>query len=93
MKTFRCKIVSKEFFSKKGKTNTRELYVNYQGKDYFIKLCESKVKKEDLEVYLNQELTLSFEIKTGNWDVSECGGQYKQSRVGEYIVIESINEV
>lgn len=88
-------IVKKEFINKKGVgTGVFEYYAQRSIQDYFIKFCESKISKKELEQALEAEkgllktVRLEVEYKEGNWD--QCGKELVQSRTGSYIIIHSI---
>ena len=80
----------KPFVIKNGvETDQMELYLRCSIQDYFIKLCESNVAREDLELYLNKGITVEMEIVDGEWD--RCPGDpVVQSRIGKYVTIKSI---
>ena len=88
-----AQIVRKSFMKKNGKKSSHtELYVRRSIQDYFIKFCESKVSREDIEKAIEdhgETLSLEIEIKKGNWDI--CDEEQVQSRGGDYIVIHKIN--
>ncbi len=67
-----------------------ELYFRASIQDYFIKFCESKITKEDLEPFVNKVISAHVEIKNGNWDICPDDLQEMQSRVGPYIIIKEI---
>lgn len=86
-----CQLVEKSFIKKNGEASDfKELYLRCSIQDYYIKLCESDVTKEDLLPYLNSEITVEMEIKEGNWDICPDELLHIQSRVGTYVVIKSI---
>lgn len=88
-----CQLIEKEFVNKGGKiTEYKELYLRCSIQDYFIKLCESKVTKKELEKYLNKGITIEMEIKEGMWDHCNDNPAYAQSRVGNYVIIKKIIE-
>ena len=74
-------IVKKAFVNKIGKAGDfKEFYFRASIQDYFIKFCESKVGKKELENYINKEkgndilidkpITLEVEIvNDGLWDI------------------------
>ncbi len=89
----RTTIVSKSFIKKNNKaTGKKELYISVSEKDYFIKFCESDIKRKSLENYLNKKtkpITLEIEYRKGYWDI--CDGNFmKQSRKGAYVIIHRI---
>ena len=59
-----------------------DLYIERSVQDYFIKFCESKVSREELETHLstkNTEIkvaTLEVEFLDGSWDI--CDGNFEQ---------------
>ncbi len=88
---YNCQLVEKEFMNKGGKmTGIKELYLRCSVQDYFIKLCESKVTRKELEPYLNAGISVKVEIKDGLWDHCSDNIAEVQSRMGTYVVILSI---
>lgn len=89
-------IVSKSFVKKNGAaTNHKEYYIQRSIQDYYIKFCESKIKRKVLEDYLANKsgliktVTLEVELKNGHWDI--CDENFmQQSRMGEYMIIHRI---
>lgn len=90
--TTSCLLVEKAFVKKNGEpTDHKEIYLRCSVQDYYIKLCESKVTKKELEKYLDKGISVRMEIKEGSWDICE-GDPVMQSRIGTYAVILSIEE-
>jgi len=88
---YNCQLIEKEFVNKGGKvTGIKELYLRCSVQDYFIKLCESNVSKKELTPYINKGINVEIEIKDGLWDHCSDNIAEVQSRMGEYIVIKSI---
>ena len=93
MDTASVVFIKKPFISKSGKvTNRYEWYARLSVQDYFIKFCESSIKKEALEERfdpMKNEMiksgTIRYQIDEGNWD--ECEDLNVQSRTGPYIII------
>ncbi len=94
-------IVQKESKSKRGEgEGFYELYFRASVQDYFIKLCESDVKRTELEPYLAEDemdiadgITVEAKIvQNGNWDICDESMGIAQSRTGNYIVIYKIVE-
>lgn len=95
-------IVKKAFVNKIGKTGGfKEFYFRASIQDYFIKFCESKISKTEIENYINKNykndilddspITLEVKIiKNGLWDICEGDIQEQQSRVGNYMIIYRI---
>lgn len=95
-------IVQKPFVNKAGKASDfKEMYFRLSVQDYFIKFCESKITKADLQAHLDslpesgllgdKAVSLEIEIKNGEWD--NCEEEYPvQSRVGDYVVVYRIVE-
>lgn len=88
-------IVEKPFYNKAGKKiDFTEFYIQRSTQDYFIKFCESKVSREELETELSKiespikTLTVKVEFRDGLWD--SCGESEVQSRVGKYVVLHGI---
>jgi hypothetical protein len=89
--TLKCQLVEKAFVNKGGKTQGfTELYLRCSVQDYFIKLCESAVTKEELINYLDKGIEVEAEIKEGSWDICRNDPRYAQSRIGKYVVINKI---
>ena len=89
-------IVSKRFVDKRGRPGDKtELYIQRSTQDYFIKFCESKISREELEEYLStqtgliQTATLEVAFRNGSWDSCDENEEV-QSRIGEYAVIYRI---
>ena len=90
-------LVKKAFVNKGGKTSDfQEWYIRLSSADYFIKFCESKVSKAELEKEIEPQaeemiisLSLEIEIREGEWDICD-ETEMIQSRVGEYAVIHRI---
>lgn len=86
-----CELIEKSFINKGGKvTEYTELYLRCSVQDYFIKLCESEVTKEELKKYLDKGITVEMEIKDGMWDHCNDDPSYAQSRTGTYVIINKI---
>ncbi|MBL4662074.1 MAG: hypothetical protein JKY22_00535 [Flavobacteriaceae bacterium] len=81
-------IVEKDFIKKNGEpAGFTELYFRASVQDYYIKFCESKITKNDLEPFIDQVVTVHAEIRDGNWDICENDPQEMQSRTGNYLVV------
>ena len=88
-----CQLIEKEFVNKGGKiTEYKELYLRCSIQDYFIKLCDSKVSRKDLEPYIGKGISVKMEIKDGMWDHCYPNPAYAQSRMGTYVTILSIEK-
>lgn len=97
VKVISAPIVEKPFYNKVGeKTEITEFYIQQSIQDYFIKFCESKVTKKQLESALYKiespikTLTVKIEIREGEWD--RCEDYPVQSRIGKYVVLLDIVE-
>lgn len=92
-----CQVVEKAFVNKGGKASDfKELYLRCSIQDYYIKFCESKVSLKKMKKYVSKELigpgvTVTYEVKDGEWDICE-GDPEMQSRVGTYAIILSIKK-
>jgi hypothetical protein len=89
-------LVLKSFVKKSGeRTDLKEWYIQRSIQDYFIKFCESKVTRQELEAYLAEHggplktAKLEVEFREGNWDICD-DNELMQSRVGAYVVIYRI---
>lgn len=91
-------IVIKNFVKKNGElTKHEEFYIRRSIQDYYIKFCESKISREDIENHLatmDKEIkvaTLEVEFLDGYWDI--CDDDFEQqSRMGAYVIIHRIVE-
>ena len=87
-----CVVVEKAFVNKVGKTTEfKELYLRCSIQDYFIKFCESKVSLKKMKKYIDKGLTVTYEVKEGEWDICE-GEPEIQSRIGAYAIVLKINK-
>jgi hypothetical protein len=87
-----CEVVEKAFVNKGGKTSEfKELYLRCSIQDYFIKFCESKVPLKKMKKYINQGLTVTYEVREGEWDICE-GDPEMQSRIGTYAIVLKIKK-
>lgn len=89
-------IISKSFVKKNAViTDQKELYIQASMQDYYIKFCESKISRKELEAQLSgingeiKSLTLELEFLNGNWDICD-ENHLQQSRVGEYVIIHRV---
>jgi hypothetical protein len=86
-----CQLVEKFFVKKNGEqTEISELYLRCSIQDYYIKLCESSVTREDLEPFIDQGISVEMEINEGSWDICKDDPREMQSRIGTYVIIKSI---
>lgn len=85
-------IVEHQFLKKNGEPEDfTELYFRASVQDYFIKFCESNVKKEDLTPFIGQVVRIEAQILNGNWDSCSEDEHDVQSRVGAYIILKKLN--
>ena len=96
---FTAPVVKKQFVKKNNQpTDFYEYYLQRSIQDYFIKFCESKITRKDLEAYLEkqddliQTITVEAEIREGLWDRCPGDEHEVQSRMGNYVVIYRIIE-
>jgi hypothetical protein len=90
-------LVKKAFVNKGGETGKfQEWYVRLSSDDYFIKFCESKLSRADLEKEIESQsdemiisLSMEIELREGEWDICD-ETEMIQSRVGKYAVIYRI---
>lgn len=73
----------------------KELYLKINEKDYFIKIAEGYVAKDLITKYIDKQIVIKGEIKTGDWETPDAGSikdgtPPKNARSGEYIVINKI---
>jgi hypothetical protein len=86
-----CLVVEKEAIMKNGQpTGRMEMYLRCSVDDYYIKFCESKVTRKELEPYLENGVSVEMEIRDGYWDICPGYPQEMASRVGKYVVIFEI---
>ena len=86
-----CLLVEKSFMSKSGDgTEIKELYLSCSIQDYYIKICESAVTREELSKYIGSGIGVKMEIIDGTWDICDGDPLEKQSRTGRYVIIHSI---
>ena len=77
-------------------SNRQEYYIERSIQDYFIKFCESKVTKEQLQAYLStknqliKSATLEIEYRDGEWDNCKDDDLKQQSRTGKYVIVHKI---
>ena len=90
-----CEVVEKQFVKKNGEaTEQTELYLRLSVQDYFIKFCESQIKREQLNKFVSWDLKeintvkAEVEILEGEWD--NCGEEEVQSRIGYYVIIHQL---
>lgn len=89
-------IIIKDFVKKNGKvTQYKEIYIERSTQDYFIKFCESKISRDELEDHLSKiigeikTVTIEIEFRDGYWDICD-GDNMQQSRMGEYVIIHRV---
>ncbi|MEO9532054.1 MAG: hypothetical protein ABJG68_06990 [Crocinitomicaceae bacterium] len=81
-------IIEKKFINKVGEAlDFGELYLRSGKHDYFIKLADSSVKKDELMAILGLKKRFKVAFKEGLWDTDSPN---VQSRTGEYVVILEI---
>ncbi|CAG0951353.1 MAG: hypothetical protein HND27_02435 [Bacteroidetes bacterium] len=86
-----CELIEIAFENKIGKIQPyKEYYLRCSMQDYFIKLCESSVKSDELKPFLNKGITVEMEIREGLWDKCNSDFEQVQSRTGKYVVIKRI---
>ena len=87
-----CQVVEKAFVNKGGKSaDFKELYLRCSVQDYYIKFCESKVSLKKMKKYIDKGLTVTYELKEGEWDSCE-GDPEMQSRIGTYAIVIKIKK-
>jgi hypothetical protein len=91
--TWKATVVKVPFINKRGKEveGMSDLYLQKDGKKYFIKFMGGKVLRKDVENYLEKEITVELSLQKGNLDTND-GNNYQQSRVGEYVLLYKIVE-
>ena len=84
-------LVEKEFIGKNGiGTGRMEYYFRASIQDYFIKICDSDVSKEELVPYLNKGITVMAQTLEGDWDICTEDDFNMQSRIGWHMIIKEI---
>lgn len=73
----------------------KELYLKVKEKDYFIKIAEGYVAKDIITKYIDKQIVIKGEVKTGDWENPDAGSikdgtPPKKARSGEYIAIYKI---
>jgi len=87
-----CQVVEKAFVNKGGKlSDFKELYLRCSIQDYYIKFCESKASLKKMKKYIDKGLTVTYELKEGEWDICK-GDAEMQSRIGTYAVVLKIKK-
>ena len=91
-------IVLKNFTRKNAEMmEFSEMYIQRSTEDFFIKFCESKISRKELENFLSKiegEIkapTLEVEFLEGTWDICD-ENELMQSRIGKYVIIHRIIE-
>ncbi len=89
--TWKATVVKISFINKRGTKieGQADLFLQKDGKNYFIKLSGGKVLRSELEPYVGQEISVELIFRKGNWD-TEDGNHMQQSRVGEYVLLYKI---
>jgi hypothetical protein len=89
-------IITKSFVKKNSKaTRYAEYHVQLSTQDYFIKFCESKISRKELENHLSETegeiktLTIELELLDGFLDICNKN-EMQQSRTGNYAIIHRI---
>lgn len=81
-------IIEKKFVNKAGKKlDFGELYLRTANQDYFIKLSECPMEKDDLLMLIGEKCKFKVAFKEGLWDTDDPN---VQSRIGEYVTILAI---
>lgn len=81
--------------SRSTQSSIKELFFKINEKDYFIKISEGYVAKDIISKYIDKQIIIKGEIKTGEWETPDAGSlkdgtPSKKARSGEYIVINKI---
>ncbi|CAM1341731.1 hypothetical protein [Tenacibaculum amylolyticum] len=95
-RTITVPVFYKNFTKKNGiTTDKKELYIQHATKGFYVKFCESKIRRQDLETFLaknkkeTKKITVEVAFKNGVWDI--CDDNYlQQSRKGDYAIIYKI---
>jgi len=89
---YSCLLIEKTARNKRGVDIGTDLFLRCSVADYFIKFCESKIERSDIERYVDRGVTVRLELRDGEWDT--CGDEAgkRQSRIGSYAVILELIE-
>ncbi len=86
-------LVKKPYVDRRGIVREKEeYYLRGSAQDYYIKICEGSVTREELDDFYERSgmvkgISVLGEIREGEWDVCE---EEVASRVGKYVVIYEI---
>jgi len=87
-----CEVVEKASVNKGGKISEyKEMYLRCSVQDYYIKFCESKVSLKKMKKYLDQGVTVTYEVREGEWDICK-GDPEMQSRIGTYAIVLKVKK-
>ena len=86
-----AKIIAKTFVNKGGKVHPEivEYYLEFDGKQHWIKFSASKVSVAAVKALVGQSIYFDGRIEDGLWDTDD---QNVQSRVGTYLVIKRLRK-
>lgn len=82
--------------SKEGLDNSKnEFYLKIDNKNYFVKLSECFVSEATLLKYVNKEIVIRGQIKSGAWEHEKASSfgqttEPEKPRSGPYVVIEKV---
>ena len=83
-------VIEKRFYkdiNNKIDKNKFDYFLVTDEKAYYIKLTESNIKAENLEMMLGAKVKVDVYIRQGAWDVQNEDYLSKPTRFGEYIAI------
>jgi hypothetical protein len=65
-----------------------DFYIQGGLKSYFIKICESKLNKKQLNELVGSQVKAHISLRDGFWDI--CGDALVQSRTGPYVALDAV---
>lgn len=84
--------VKRAFVSKRGTPSDSifELYLSVGFHEYFIKFCESEVKRDEVIAHVGEKVKATVVLTKGLWDICDSHS-VAQSRGGEYVQLVSFS--
>jgi hypothetical protein len=80
------------FMNKIGRTDDaqQEAHFLFVGEEYFVKFCEGKVSRDEVQKLLGMPVVVQGELHIGMLDICPGDPDYAQSRGGKYVAIQSL---
>lgn len=90
-KTVTARVLQIQGMNKAGRplAGNGDFYLEYGGKQYFVKFSESKIKKAVLNRFIGKKMKFQVLEREGLWDTDD---PEVQSRIGWYVVILSMDD-